>query len=245
MASIVYQWNPFQEVIDNNVLREVIKTSSTETRREFVPKAAPFFGRNVVLYRQGSSAPLVLGDDYVFAHPFDNFITKYKRNVFGSVVMLKDIDSIVEMSYSTIGGPFVLDEAALAMLIANISNSPRTIDWSLLVNVPSEFPVDPHEHPAVQTYDYQEMMVAMRSLVLAMLDTQTTVDVSALLKEHLEKPLIEAHVASKDDIALGLTPNMAAAKIEDLAGNSGNLLVTMEVYKEGLRQLANGTLNSN
>lgn len=242
MASIVYQWNPFQEIIDCNISREKIKVSATEARREFVPKAAPFFSRGVKLFREGSATPLVAGIDYVFAHPFDNFIGKYNRNVFGSVVMLKDIDSVVEMSYSTIGSPFVLDQAALATLIANIANSPRTIDWSLLVNVPSTFPTDPHDHPASQTYDYLEMMVALRSMILAMLDSKADDDVSSLLKEHLEASLVQAHKASKSDIGLDLTPNMAAAGLADLVGNSSNLLVTVAVMKTALRQLVSGSL---
>lgn len=243
MADIVYQWNPFQEVIGNDIPREVIKTSGMSARREFVPRNAPFFSRNVKIYRKGSTTPLVLGTDYVFAHPFDKFVTKYKRNAFGSVVMLKDYDDILEMDYSTIGKPFVLDQAAYLALVANIVNGPRTIDWSLLVNVPADFPTDPHTHPINQTYDYMEMMVALRSLINAMVDNQTGITMNDLLKEHLEATLIEAHKASADDIGLGLTPNMPAGEVKDLIGNSANKLVTISLLKTALRQLVSGGLS--
>lgn len=243
MAAVVYPWNPFQEIIANNINREVIKPSVNDVRREFVPRGAPFFSRGFKLYIKGSTDPLTLGIDYVFGHPFSDFVTKYKRNAFGSVILLKKIDAILEASYSNLGGPFTLDDAAFAMLVANIANSPRTIDWSQLVNVPAAFPTDPHPHPAVQTYDYEEMMVALRSMILAMQDSQSGVDVSDLLREHLEKSLIEAHRADKKDIGLELTPNMAAGEVADLTGNSGNLLVTISLMKTALRQLVSGGLS--
>lgn len=243
MAAVVYPWNPFQEIIANNINREVIKPSVSDTRREFVPRAAPFFSRGFQLFIKGSTDPLTPGVDYAFAHPFGDFTTKYKRNAYGSVVLLKKIDAILEASYSNLGGPFTLDDAAFAMLVANIANSPRTIDWSQLVNVPAAFPTDPHAHPAAQTYDYPEMMVALRSMILAMQDSKSGVDVSDLLKEHLEKSLIEAHKADKKDIGLELVPNMAAGEVEDLAGNSGNLLVTIGLMKTALRQLVSGGLS--
>lgn len=245
MAGIVYQWNPFQERIDNDIKGEVIKTAATDTRREFVPRNAPFFSRGVVIRRAGSATPLVLGVDYVFGHPFDRFITKYKRNVFGSVILLKYFEDVITMDSSTIGGPFVLDQAAFAQLVANITNSPRIAKWEDLINVPAEFPADPHDHPATQTYDYEEMMTALRSLLLAMTNTGDDLTVKQLLEEHLKADLIHAHAASASDIALDLVANMAPATNADLDGQSGNKAVTVAVLFEALRRLSNGTLNLN
>lgn len=245
MADIVYQWNPFQERIDNDIKGEVIKTSATDTRREFVPRAAPFFSRGVVVRRAGSATPLTLGVDYVFGHPFDRFISKYKRNVFGSVIMLKYFEDVIYMDSSTIGGPFVLDQAAFAELVANIVDSPRIADWIDLVNVPTEFPSDPHDHPATQTYDYLEMMTQLRSLIMAMADTSGTMTVKDLLLEHMQADLVHAHAAGPADIALDLVANIGPGAISDLDGQSGNKLVTFQVMFEALRRLTNGTLNLN
>lgn len=243
MATIVYQWNPFQEVLNNNISREVIKVSAEDKRKEFIPRNAPFFSRGVKVYRQGSSTPLTLGVDYAFAHPFAKFTTQYKRNAYGSVVLLKDIDTVIEMDYSTIGSPFVLDEAALAAAIANLVNSPHSADWNTLVNVPAGFPADPHVHPAAQTYDYEEMMVALNSLVATMIaGNEESVTMNDLLKEHMSESLAKAHKASPADIGLDLTPNMPAAEITDLAGNSAVKLVTVSVLKTALRQLIEGSL---
>lgn len=248
MAAIVYQWNPFQQMVDNRIEDEVIKTSEYPNRVEFVPRAAPFFSRNFQLFRQGSNVPLVLGYDYCFAHAFDQFIDKYNRNVFGSIVMLRPVaGDILLPKYDTIGAGFVLDQAAFAETVANIVNAPRVADWSDLdgPTIPTEFPSDPHDHPINQTYDYLEMMTQLKSLILAITDNAQGVTIKSLLEEHLSKPLVEAHAASAEDIGLPLTPNMSAASKADLAGNSANLLITMDVMKEAFRQLSLGTLKIN
>lgn len=246
MAAIVYQWNPFQERIDNRVSNEVIKTAAQNNRVEFIPRAAPFFSRNFVLKVRGSATPLKLGVDYVFGHTFDRFIFKYSRNAFGSVILLKPFtNTVLEASYDNIGGPFILDEIAFAETVANIVNMPRQALWEDVVDVPLEFPSDPHEHPASQTYDYIEMFTALRSLILAMLETKDEVSVKDLLEEHVNKPLIQAHQADKTDFGLDDVVNNASATVEDLKGNSDSKNVTVNVLKEALRQLTAGTLPLN
>ena len=244
--AIVYEWNPFQERIANDIKQEVIKTAAQTNRVEWLPRAAPFFSKNFKLWRQGTATPLVLGVDYCFGHTFERFIMGYQRNCFGSVIMLKPVAGEVLLAdYSTIGGPFVLDQLAFATLLANIVNSPRVADWADLTNVPAAFPTDPHDHPVSQTYDYAEMMTSLRSLILSITDQgegDTGVTVKQLLEEHMRAPLIEAHFGDSGSIGLDLVPNMSAASNADLAGSSANKLVTVAVLKEAFRQLTGGTL---
>jgi len=248
MAGIVYQWNPFQQRIDNRITNEVIKTSTVNDRVEFIPRAAPFFARNFQLFRQGTTDPLILGYDYCFAHQFVGFISKYDRNVFGSVIILRPVaGDTLRASYDTIGAGFVLDQVAFAETVANIVNAPRVADWEELdgPTIPTAFPPDPHDHPASQTYDYMEMMTAVKSLILSVTDSVQSTSIKELLEEHLAASLTEAHAATKGDIGLPLTPNMKAATVADLVGSSGNLLITVDVLKDALRQLNAGTLNLN
>ena len=244
--AIVYEWNPFQERIANDIKQEVIKTALQTNRVEWLPRAAPFFSKNFKLWRQGTATPLVLGVDYCFGHTFERFIMGYQRNCFGSVIMLKPVPGEVLLAdYSTIGGPFVLDQIAFATLLANIVNSPRVMDWADLVDVPAAFPTNPHDHPIEQTYDYAEMMTSLRSLILSITDQgegDTGVTLKQLLEEHMAAPLIEAHFGDSGSIGLDLVPNMSAASIADLAGSSANKLVTVAVLKEAFRQLTGGTL---
>lgn len=246
MAQPNYQWNPFQERVDCHVTGEVIKTAG-DARVQYVPRAAPFFSaRNFKLYRQGSTTPLTYGVDYVFGNPFDRFIVKYNRNVYGSIVFLKSISAVILADYDTIGGPFITDDVAYASLIANIANSERIADWSQVTGAPAGFPADPHEQPLAQTYDWLEHTQYLKNMVLAIVEANPT-DMSAkkLIEEHMTKDLTEAHLASKDMLALELVDNKRSATLEDLAGNSDNATVSIYILKEALRRLANGTLNLN
>lgn len=243
MASVTYGWNPYQERIDCNIKKEVIKPASQSDRREFVPRAAPFFSRNAVLRIVGSTTPLVMGVDYAFAHTFDRFITKYTRNSFGSVVLLKDFGAqAIEIDYSTLGGSLVLDQVAFAELVANIVNSPRTADWSDLVDVPTAWDPDPHPHPVAQTYDYLEMVTQIKSLLAVLTDTTQGVTLKDMLQQHMDAELTKAHKATAADIGLDQVANIPPSTFADLQGNSATVVVTMETMKEAFRRLANGTL---
>lgn len=240
--AIVIPFNPYQNNINADTVGEIIKTSADTKRVQFVPRKAPFFSRNVKLYKQGSNTPLKLGIDYGFANPFDNFITKFSRNCFGSVVMIGHANETILMDYSSIGGPFVLDEIEFAKVAANIINSPRIVDWSDLTNVPAEFPSTEHTQPAEQTYDYKEMMDLLRGLLAAITSTEYEATALGLIQKHMNDRLNVAHKASGFDIALPDVENTPPAKVADLDGGSSNKIVTIDVLKEALRLFAAGKL---
>ena len=243
MAVINYLWNPFQERLENNIKNEVIKTSGIVDRVEFIPRYAPFFSKDFVLRRQGTATPLTLGVDYVFGHTFGRFISRYKRNAFTSVIMLKSVPGEVLLGdYGTIGGPFILNDAAFVELVANIGNSPRIVDWDDLTGVPTGFPADPHEQPATQTFDYEEMMTQLKSLVLSLSDQSQTFTVKAMLEAHMADELPAAHAGTKADFGLDNVENKGTAKKTDLTGSSANLHVTVDVLKEAFRLQALGQL---
>jgi len=251
MANVLYPWNPFQDQIDCDIpgpgeQPEILKLSGDNNRKEFVPRYAPFFAHGFVLRRQGDPDPLKLNVDYAFAHSFDRFIEKYNRNVFGSVVTLKDFSNevLVIDKYSTIGGPFTMNEVAFAQLVANIVNAPRIIDWEDLdeTTVPTEWPQDPHDHPAIQSYDYFDMMVQLRGLIAMELQALQDVNLKTLFQEHINAPLAQAHPGGKADFGLALTQNVGQATNADLQGGSNNLNVTVGVLKEAFRLAAQSKL---
>lgn len=243
MATPVYEWNPFQERVSNRVSNEIIKPATENGRFEFIPRCAPFFSRNFELRVRSNPTPLKLGVDYVFGHTFDNFINKYSRNCFGSVILLKEFNALqLTASYDNIGGPFILDEIAYAELVANIVNLPRTADWGDIVDIPEAFPADPHEHPALQTYDYLEMTTLLRSLILAITTVQQEDGVKELLEAHLSKPLFQAHAGDKGDFGLDDVVNNSNATVEDLAGNSSSKNINVNVLKAAFRLFQEGKL---
>lgn len=238
----IYPWNPFQDLIDCDIVDEPIHVMAGD-HTQFMPRNAPFFFDKFAI-KDGNGVTLVLGVDYVLANPFQEFIKAYGRNVFGSVILINKIpNSDFKISYSTIGFPFALDEAGYAIAVANMVSNPRVAGWGQIVNVPSEFPPDPHDHNANETYDYREMMDYMFQMIqiLAMQTDATTI--TDAFAEHIKSPLDKSgHTANKSMVALTKTPDMAAATEADLLANSSTALLTVEMGKSLLTQILNGKI---
>lgn len=244
MPPPVYPFNPYQDIVICRVSQTIATVSS---KVEYVPRAAPFFSHNCVVTKVGDTVPLEFGKDYVFAHPFDEFIDKYKRNVFGSLILVKPYTGNIKVDFDTIGTPFILDDAAFVKYVADILNKPREASWDDLVpeSIPATFPTPPHDHPLNQTYDYLEMMTQLRSLVIAMNSNTGGISLLDQLEAHLNKGLDQAHSFNKDMLGLGLVPNIPRATTADLAGNSDDVIVTVAILKEAFRRFNAGTLNLN
>ncbi len=242
MANVSYPWNPYQDQLLANIKEEPIAVKGGD-KVVFIPRAAPFFTRNFSLKVKSSGRPLIMGKDYVFAHPFRDFINTYNRNCFG-MVSLRNQPTDIELliTYSTIGGPFVLDEVAYALQVANILNNPRSADWSQIVNLPSEFPPAPHDHPISDSYRYEDMVVRFEAMVAALEDTVGNPTVLSALEAHIKEGLKKAHTAVPDDIGLGNVKNYTYATASDFPGNSNNKLLTLDMVKELIRQMMAGTI---
>lgn len=242
MAEITVPWNPYQDLVDAHIPNETIAV--TEDRVEYVPRMAPFFSNKFTLKVEGSSEPLVFGKDYVFGHMFEKFILEYKSNAFGSIILITPLEGTLIAEYDSIGEPLVLDDVAFAEYVANVVNEPREANWEDLNpdSIPETFPVPPHEQPVAFSYNYEELLIAMRSLIIAMSYTTGGATIGSLLTEHLTQAIPQAHECDLEALALEKVPNIPRAVTADLAGGSDNRLITVSSLKESLRQFQVGTL---
>lgn len=248
MAQITYSFNPYNSNSNNRVTESFKLTAN---RNLYIPRATPFFLNDFELYSNATinqdgtitGTRLTLGNQAALANPFDVFIKKYQINVLGGVVVPAPNDGQYVIRYNTVGGPFVLDEIAYAEMVANIMNHDREAFWEDFVGVPTEWPADPHEHPVNLVYNMYDMMALLRQLItLRTSDPNTTL---ALLSKHLEASLDTAHAADSSMVGLGNVDNFKSSNVNDIAGWSANTFVTMDVLKEVIKRLANGTLNLN
>ena len=87
------------------------------------------------------------------------------------------------------------------------------------------------------------MIDYLKNFILAVTETNgDDQSAKALLEKHLADGLDRAHTADKGMLGLDLTPNARKATVEDIAGNSNDVLISMSVVKEMFRRQANGTL---
>lgn len=251
MANPVYEYNPYNTNIDNTVTEAF---TITPERNAYYPRCTPFFFEGAKVFKNATINPdgtvtgtlLTAGRQFGFANPFDRFMHKYKRNVFGTVVVPTPDPGEVTyvIVYNTIGGPFILNEAAYAIKAANIMAHDRTAYWEDLdpATVPTEWPPAPHPEPINLTYNVLDLVQLLQELVIIRSQDQTLNAIKSL-DNHYEDPLDVAHVGvNPASVGLGKVPNKGSAVITDLAGNSTELHVTMEVLKEAFRQYDAGTL---
>lgn len=245
MAQPVYPFNPFNDNL-NCVVTESFKFSGGNT--VYFPRATPFFFDGIQLYRNAvinadktiTGTLINAGQQYALANTFDIFTQKYNKNVFSSFVVPDPGNGNYVVRYNTVGGPFVLDDAAYAVLVANILNHDREAFWEDFINVPTEWPSDPHDHPVNMVYNVTDLMVQIRQLLLTKVTDPN--QASTLLAAHLLADLAHAHSADKSMVGLSNVDNFPSAAAADIAGNNPNMFVTIGVLKTILTQLVNGTL---
>lgn len=238
-----YPWNPFQDLVSNDIKGEIASVSISPQGAIIIPRAAPLFSRNVTIKLQGSSRPLSLEmGEYSFLYPYEIFTGKYQRLVFGAIL----IPNVTQASnfiidYSTIGAEFVLDDIAYAEAVANTLTSPRTASWEQVVNVPAEFPSDPHPHPASDTYNYHDMTVYLKSYIESLLSTGNPASLQSLLQAHLDANLHDAHGGTLADLGVEHLQDFPIATEADLTGESNEVLITVNSAKRLIRGYAQGS----
>lgn len=247
MSEYLYPWNPFQDDDDARITGELASVPGG-TRVLVVPRAAPFFSENLTITNSDTNTPLVLGEDYVFCYPFMDFIKNYSKNVYGGIILLKATTALnISISYDTIGGPFVLDDVAYAEAVANIISSGRLADWSQVVNLPSGFPADPHDHPESQTYNYNAFMANLTLMIEAMNNETNNPTVQTQLTQHSADNLRIAHPNGEpEDVGLSNLHDYPVAQESDFDGNSNQLYMVLGITKKlidkMLAEFLNGSL---
>lgn len=242
-GGLTFEWNPFQDMVANRVTGEDAHIEGGTKNNIILPLSGPFFSRDFKIRLKDSGRELSMDKgEYSFLYPFGDFTQKYNRLCYGGI-QINGVGqpSDYEIDYDTIGGGFVLNDVAYAEAVANTLTSPRTIDWSEITNPPSEYPPDPHEHPASDTMNYGDLIVWMRSYIDAITNTENSLTISGMLKEHLEAELQQAHKATLKDLGINNLQDWAMGKSEDIQGNSTELLINIALCKEMIRGFAQGT----
>lgn len=241
----VYPWNPFNDLTTNKIIGEAAHTDVAPGGVIIIPRCAPFFVRDgsfkIKLRDSGRELSRQNGE-YSFIYPFGGFIKKYSQLVYSGILIHNATDPAnYLLDYSTIGSSFVLDDIAYAQAVANTLSAPRRADWSQLTNLPPDWPADPHDHPASDTFNYEEMTIALQSYIDAFIGGGNPESLESLLADHLKADLQTAHKATLEMLGIKNLKDWAMATQADIAkGNSTEQLINMNVLKETIRQYQQG-----
>lgn len=163
-----YAFDPTGVAVANRVTSEVavINGSGGRDYNFYIPKAAPFYEDGFVASftnKNGVTRQLVPGVDFHFTHIFKEASLSVGKSIYGSMTFVdKNEEGVLTIgAYQTIGGIWVIDPAALSVLLATNLANPRTAMWAQITELPASFPVVNHDFSA-------DRMVAMTDVVLAL-----------------------------------------------------------------------------
>lgn len=236
-----YKWNPFQDLLDNRIEKESIHCDGPG-QPIIIPRCAPFFAKNFKIFLKGSTTALNFeAGDYSFVYPYMPFIVNYQNLAYGGILLHKVTGPTdYEIYYDTIGGDYVLDDVNYAEFVANIINNPRTANMDQIINFPAEFPVDPHDHPAVDTLSYADMIVWMKSYLDALVGIDTSLTLAMQFADHINQSIPKAHKATLSDLGIKNLKDYPNADAETIKGESSQVYANVWAVKSLIRSFYKG-----
>lgn len=187
-----------------------------------VPKIAPFFKEGLVLKLKNGNdlRDMVENVDYYLSHEFYSASQACAKQVFGSISILRtDLTGILILTYQTVGGDWVIDDAKIAEIMSDRAHNPRTITWEEVANPPYAFPPVDHPWDLVDLVGGKEVVEAIGGIEAAL--RASTGDGLELHKADKNNPhgvtaaIIDAYTRSQ---AQQQSAQAAAAAVLDHAG---------------------------
>lgn len=190
MTTIVYDHDE-SGVNPANLVRgetHVLTELNDRVYRIIVPKFAPFFLTGVsvkFIENNGTVRTLVQGVDYQVVYRYQAASMSIGKMLFGAIsIKTTLINGTISLSYQTLGGKWVADQAyVLERLAENIYN-PRTAYWDQLTNVQETYPPSPHGHPMDDLTGYQDLIDAVNRITLYLEANANDGGFKALLDHH-------------------------------------------------------------
>lgn len=222
--SFEYDFDPYGENTNNFISKEAHTiTAANGTDFNFiVPRYAPFFRRSFVCRNLTTALTLRPSVDYFFGFRFDQVIVSGSSlPVYGAIVFNDpSLSANVEIDYQTLGGEFVQSAADILTLMANTVNDPRTLQWSAVVDLPTEFPPIAHRHDVNDVTTFSDVISAIYDLS----DAQAAGFNKAMqaLMEHINDHNNPHHITLAD-LGIDELGNLVPATLADAQQGTDNV----------------------
>ena len=198
----MYAYDPYGINQDNLVTERFAISATDGNRQVWVPHAAPFFTKDLVIKNLITGDELKYKKDYLFSEDLSVNKRVVESNIYNTVIFITDQNGMYEGTYRTVGGGLVFVTRKYFMDLAKTLLDPAYVLYSHVTNIPKEFPVDHHLH---DWSDYRNkhyianvingINAAIRAKqVTATTDLSPLVDEINALSKYLELLNLEAHV---------------------------------------------------
>ena len=205
-TNLVYPFDPSGRLASNRIQNEqqILTGNNSSDIYFIVPKLAPFFASSLSLSFRSTSGEvrqLVEGVDYYCTHQFIAASRACATPIFGSITFLDlQLIGVVTLTYQTIGGDWVIDDSAIAAILADRLHNPRITAWDVVTEYPATFPVIDHEWDLVDLVGASDVVTALNNINNTLLQrvTQIAQQASTYSAAEIDAKLapILAHVAS-------------------------------------------------
>jgi len=221
-----YPFDPTGQESTNRIINErhTINPPDYTDYYFVVPLAGPFFQDNLIVRHWPSGQTLVEGVDFVLGYQFLGASRATAKPVYGAISIYdRVLTGVLEVTYSTLGGQWTINEEAAAELLANVMANPRITTWEQVVEQPATFPVIDHEWNLVDLVGASEVVDSLEGIRVAIAEggSSTNVAIAHIADEN------NPHNTTKAQVGLGLLQNFPVASInEAIEGTLNNRYMT-------------------
>lgn len=141
---------------DNRIIDEPHTLGSTQVRSIAV-NYGPFFSESVVV-KNGANT-LVRGSDYQIVELHQEATLKYGKEISSVILIINSqIQSNVTVTYQALGGHYCYDDTAIANLYQSVMNDNRPVDWTNVLDKPTQYPPTLHRHLMDDLYGFEAVV---------------------------------------------------------------------------------------
>lgn len=159
--------------INNKIVDEPHSLSNTSVRA-IAPNYGPFFGEGLIV-KDGSTI-LTRGQDYQIVELHQEATLRYGKEIASVILIINSqVSSNVSITYQALGGHYCYSDVSIANLYQSVINDNRPVDWSNILNKPTEFNPTVHRHLLEDLYGFEPIVDYLERIKRAITLGQTSI----------------------------------------------------------------------
>ena len=174
----IYPFDPSGTLISNKIINEqqIITVANYRDYHFIVPNLSPYFSNSLkVTYKSLANEIRILveGIDYYCTHWFISASRACSSPIYGSISFLDlQLSGTISLQYQTLGGIWVIDQVAVANILADRLHNPRITSWDVVTDQPISFPIIDHIWDLADLVGAKDIVSELTSIELAIRQSQ-------------------------------------------------------------------------
>lgn len=161
---IRYPLDPTGVNPDNFVSGEIKVLALTQIRAA-APAYGPFYTESIAVYDNGDSRLLVRGIDYKIVDLLQSATLRFGKEIAQVILIINPaVGPEVRLNYQTLGGEYQSSAESLIDLYDSFLADGRPVDWSEVLNKPTQYTPTLHRHLLEDIYGYEPVVVALERI---------------------------------------------------------------------------------